>query len=96
MQSDGRILDMFINRPSFLFRLKRRGLSADEIKLCCLIIMGFPIKYLAVEFHNPSIYRLTGQIRKKLMIDKDRTLKESLSVIYESRDIPDMAVDMGL
>ena len=33
MQSDGRILDMFINRPSFLFRLKRRGLSDDEIKI---------------------------------------------------------------
>lgn len=85
LQAVDRIVEMVIDRPFFVASLKQYGLSVDEIEICCLILMGFPIKCLAVEFRDSGIYRKTSQIRKKLGICQAGSLKEMLSVIYEDR-----------
>ena len=61
------------NNPEFISALKQRGLSDEEINICCLYAIGLKGKDIKAYTSQPRHYNQSADIRRKLGLTESDT-----------------------
>ena len=85
------IVYLMADNPSFVRFLKGRGLTRIEILICCMIVLGYSVKFISIEYDDVRIYHKTGGIKNKIGIPG--SLKHVLTVIYDNCMLSENAVN---
>lgn len=86
-----RIVCLMADNPSFVHFLKGRGLTRIEIMICCMIVLGYSVKFISIEYSDARIYHKTGEIKNKIVMPG--SLKQVLDKIYDNCMLSENAVN---